>query len=96
MAEKVVNSEPRMKILEAMSFIYEICMKRDIYKLENSDEFYKQLLKTYNDLQLLRDDTLFLPVETDLNDKFLKKLKQKRVEELTAPPFNTTTQNWIK
>ena len=95
MTDTKVETEPRLKILEAMSFIYEICMKRDAYKLEN-DEFYKQLLKTYNDLQLLRDDSIFLSVETDLNDKFLKKLKQKRIEELMAPPFNSTTQSWIK
>ena len=84
------------KVLEAMSFIYEICMKKEEYNLKQNSDFWKQLLKTYNDLQILRDDSMFEAVETDLNDKYLKKKKQARLDELTAPPFNASKESWMK
>lgn len=77
-----------MKILEAMSLIYEICLKKDEYLIKEAGDVFTQLLKTYNNLQLLRDDSMFLPVETDITDQFLKQQKQARVKELTGPPFN--------
>lgn len=90
------QSEPQHKVLEAMSFIYEICMKKSEYSISSDTDFYKQILKTYNDLQLLRDDSLFEGVDVDLNDKYLKKKKQARVDELLAPPFNAIKESWMK
>lgn len=87
--------EPQHKVLEAMSFIYEICMKKSEYGIKTDTDFYKQLLKTYNDLQLLRDDSLFEDVGVDLNDKYLKKKKQARLDELLAPPFNAVKESWM-
>lgn len=88
--------EPKMKILEAMSFIYEVFLKSKQYGIEESGSFHEQLVKAYNDLQLLRDDSLFISVEEDLNDQFVKKQKQKRIDELISPPFNVTKKSWIK
>ena len=88
--------EAQHKVLEAMSFIYEICMKKKEYKISTSTDFYKQLLKSYNDLQILRDDSLFEDVDVDLNDKYLKKKKQARIDELLAPPFNAAKESWMR
>lgn len=94
MAEK--QPESKHKVLEAMSFIYEVCMKKVEYKIATDTDFYKQLLKTYNDLQLLRDDSMFEDVDVDLNDKYIKKKKQARIDELLAPPFNATKESWMR
>lgn len=88
--------EPKLKVLEAMSFIYEICLKKDQYNINVESDFYKQLLKSYNDLQLLRDDSLFLPVEANLNDQLVRAQKASRIKELTSPPFNATKDSWMK
>ena len=95
-SEKTSLPESKMKILEAMSFIYEICMKKNEYKISIDSAFYKQLLQSYNSLQLLRDDSLYLPVESDLNEKFLKDLKAKRAKELMDPPFGAVKGPWMK
>lgn len=95
-SEKKSLPESKMKVLEAMSLIYEVCLKKNEYKISEDSDFYKQLLKTYNDLQLLRDNSLYLPIESDLNDKFLKELKQKRIEELAKPPFGAAKEPWMK
>ncbi len=90
------QSESQHKVLEAMSFIYEICMKKNEYGISADTDFYKQLLKSYNDLQLLRDDSMFESIDVDLNDKYLKKKKQARVDELLAPPFNAAKEAWMR
>lgn len=95
-SEKTNLPESKMKVLEAMSLIYEICMKKNEYKISADSDFYKQLLRSYNDLQLLRDNSLYLPVESDLNDKLFKEMKQKRVTELTSPPFGAAKEPWMK
>lgn len=93
-----MNKEPesKLKVLEAMSLIFEICLKKDKYIIDINSDFYKQLLKTYNDLQLLRDDSMFLPIETNITDQFLKTQKTNRLKELTSPPFNATKDGWMK
>lgn len=88
--------EPQLKILEAMSLIYEVCMKRKEYSIPQDSDFYSALLRNYNSLQQLRDDTIFMSVEADLSDKALKKQKQSRIDELLAPPFNATKGAWMK
>lgn len=90
------QSESQHKVLEAMSFIYEICMKKAEYKISVDTDFYKHMLKTYNDLQLLRDDSIFENVDIDLNDKYIKKKKQVRIDELLAPPFNAVKESWMR
>lgn len=96
MSDKKVLPEPQMKVLEAMSLIYEICLKKDEYKIPTDTDFYHQILKTYNDLQILRDDSTFIDVDTKLDDKFLKKQRAQRVEELCKPPFGAPKEPWIK
>jgi hypothetical protein len=91
-----LTPEPKLKVLEAMSFIYEICLKKDQYNINIESDFYKQILKSYNDLQLLRDDSLFLPVEMNLNDQLVRAQKANRIKELSSPPFNATKDNWMK
>ena len=95
-SEKVSLPESKMLVLEAMSLIYEVCMRKNEYKISTDSDFYKQLLRTYNDLQLLRDNSLYVPVETDINEKFLKEQKQKRIKELTDPPFGAVKEPWMK
>jgi hypothetical protein len=95
-SEKTSLPESQMKVLEAMSLIYEICMKKNEYKISTDSNFYKQVLRTYNDLQNLRDDSIYQPVEADLNEKFLKELKSKRIKELTEPPFGAAKESWMK
>jgi hypothetical protein len=90
------TSEPLHKILEAMSLIYEVCLKKEEYELLQGSDFYKQLIKSYNSLQILRDDSLFLPIETDINSGFLREQKNKRVDELTKPPFGAVKESWMK
>lgn len=89
--EKTSLPESKMKILEAMSFIYEICMKKNEYKISTESPFYKQLLQSYNSLQLLRDDSLYQSADSDL-----KELKQKRAKELMDPPFGAVKGPWMK
>jgi hypothetical protein len=89
-------SEPLMKTLEAMSLLYEICLKKEQYNIDPNSDLYRQILKAYNDLQIIRDDSTFIPIETDLSDSGLKQLKANRVKELTSQPFNTTKDGWIK
>lgn len=96
MDDNMELKEPKLKILEAMSLIYEVCLKKDQYQINVNSDFYKQILKSYNDLQLLRDDTLFLPVETNITDQFIKTQKASRLKELTSPPFNATKDGWMK
>ena len=90
------QKEPKLKVLEAMSLVYEICLKKDQYQIDMNSDFYKQLLKSYNDLQLLRDDSMFLPIETNITDQFLRSQKTNRIKELTSPPFNATKDGWMK
>lgn len=95
-SDKTSLPESKMLVLEAMSLIYEVCMKKNEYQISSDSDFYKQLLRSYNDLQLLRDNSLYLPVETDLNEKFLKELKAKRIKELMDPPFGAPKEPWMK
>ena len=88
--------EPLMKILESMSLIYEICLKKDQYNIKVDSDLYKQVLKTYNDMQILRDDSTFTPIEIDLNDMHIKQQKLNRIKELSAPPFNAIKDTWMK
>lgn len=95
-SEKSSLPESKMLVLEAMSLIYEVCMRKNEYKIATDSDFYKQLIRSYNDLQLLRDNSIYMPVETDINDKLLKELKAKRVKELTDPPFGAVKEPWMK
>lgn len=95
-SEKSSLPESKMLVLEAMSLIYEVCMRKNEYKISTDSDFYKQLLRSYNDLQLLRDNSLYLPVETDINDKLLKEQKAKRIKELMDPPFGAVKEPWMK
>ncbi len=94
--ESTRRGQPQMKILEAMSLIYEIALKKEEYGIETSSDFYRMLTRTYNDLQILRDDSIFLPVEVDLNDKFLKQMRRKRIEQLMAPPISAPREPWMR
>lgn len=95
-SEKTSLPESKMLVLEAMSLIYEVCMRKNEYKISTDSDFYKQLLRSYNDLQLLRDNSLYLSVETDINEKLLKEQKAKRVKELMDPPFGAAKEPWMK
>lgn len=88
--------DSKMKVLEAMSLIYEICLKKDQYSIDVDSDLYKQLLKSYNDLQILRDDSAFISVEVNLNDQFLRAQKAARIKELMSPPFNAAKDSWMK
>jgi len=90
------STELKLKVLEAMSLIYEICLKKEDYHISEDTDFYHQLLKVYNSLQLLRDDSTFMAIETDIDDKLIRRLKQKRIEELIAPPFCAVKDQWMK
>ena len=79
-----------------MSLIYEICLKKDQYNIKVDSDLYKQVLKTYNDMQILRDDSTFTPIEIDLNDMHIKQQKLNRIKELSAPPFNAIKDTWMK
>lgn len=96
MPNKTNLPEPLIKILESMSLIYHICLRKDAYNIDVNSDLYKQLLKTYNDMQLLRDDSTFADVEIDLNSNYIKQLKLNRIKELTSPPFNAVKDSWMK
>lgn len=88
--------DSKMKVLEAMSLLYEMCLKKDQYNIDSDSDLYKQILKSYNDLQILRDDSAFVSVEVNLNDQFIRAQKVARIKELMSPPFNATKDSWMK
>ncbi len=79
-----------------MSLIYEVCLKKEEYKIPQGSSFYKQLLRAYNDLQMLRDDSIWVEVTVDLNEKFLREQRNKRIKELQSPPFGAIKEQWMK
>jgi hypothetical protein len=89
-SEKASLPESKMLILEAMSLIYELCLKKNQYQISTDSDMYKQALRSYNDLQILRDNSLYAPAAD------LKELKQKRIKELMDPPFGASREPWMK
>lgn len=81
-------------ILEAMSSIHHLFMKMGSFKL--SGELQDRLLRSYSNMQHVRDDSTFLELNIDLNDEFMHDQAKKRISELRNPPFNLTMDVAIK
>jgi len=75
--------DARYRILTAMSLVHD-AFSRDIIP----ERLKRRFLRTYNKLQQLRDDEIFIGVEVDLNDDFLSHQKTDRINELCKTPFN--------